>query len=310
MCGEHHGLTGASQGQAGSSPHVRGALLFVRQRNVFIGIIPACAGSTDSTPYVRCCHWDHPRMCGEHSIIFFLRLPVKGSSPHVRGARNTSQAPANRYGIIPACAGSTASMALELMAWRDHPRMCGEHCVSRGVMRGSSGSSPHVRGARRDYPPRPVAPGIIPACAGSTIGLRTGQLQPRDHPRMCGEHKAEFSMILGGLGSSPHVRGAQPSRAVARLAAGIIPACAGSTFVFVFCVFWVWDHPRMCGEHDFGRETAIVRQGSSPHVRGAHLHDRPRTARLGIIPACAGSTVPNRSRCSRPWDHPRMCGEH
>ena len=30
----------------------------------------------------------------------------------------------------------------------------------------------------------------------------------------------------------------------------------------------------------------------------------------GIIPACAGSTTTGRPSTSRPWDHPRMRGEH
>ena len=50
------------------------------------------------------------------------------------------------------------------------------------------------------------------------------------------------------------------------------------------------DHPRMCGEHDSGKEASLASGGSSPHVRGAPSPTRP---------------------CSKsPVDHPRMCGEH
>ena len=50
--------------------------------------------------------------------------------------------------------------------------------------------------------------------------------------------------------------------------------------------------------------------GSSPHVRGAHQHDRVRGHDSGIIPACAGSTMAGRSMPDFEQDHPRMCGEH
>ena len=50
---------------------------------------------------------------------------------------------------------------------------------------------------------------------------------------------------------------------------GIIPACAGSTSVCFLGKFLVGDHPRMCGEHFNCEEVALMRVGSSPHVRGA-----------------------------------------
>ena len=92
-------------------------------------------------------------------------------------------------------------------------------------------------------------------------------------------------------GSSPHARGAPSSLSHLR-----------SSF---------WDHPRMRGEHQQG----VLAQGN----------------RLGIIPACAGSTkrrcqchkrmmgssphargAPARSylETKRTGDHPRMRGEH
>ena len=50
---------------------------------------------------------------------------------------------------------------------------------------------------------------------------------------------------------------------------GIIPACAGSTFIIHAHRGSYRDHPRMCGEHSvqIDRDNAI--KGSSPHVRGA-----------------------------------------
>ena len=66
----------------------------------------------------------------------------------------------------------------------------------------------------------------------------------------------------------------------------------------------------MCGEHFNCEEVALMRVGSSPHVRGAHLDRRLPRRESGIIPACAGSTWPASPPWHSSWDHPRMCGEH
>ena len=47
----------------------------------------------------------------------------------------------------------------------------------------------------------------------------------------------------------------------------------------------------MCGEHSSRKAFLFASMGSSPHVRGARVHQRPPRSRTGIIPACAGSTV-------------------
>ena len=66
----------------------------------------------------------------------------------------------------------------------------------------------------------------------------------------------------------------------------------------------------MCGEHI---TCVILREllaGSSPHVRGALTISKWKHRLVGIIPACAGSTILNTCRLERSRDHPRMCGEH
>ena len=127
---------------------------------------------------------------------------------------------------------------------------------------------------------------------------------------MCGEHSGDDTMGVGDLGSSPHVRGAHVARPLDLALVGIIPACAGSTFVWHCHVHLCRDHPRMCGEHDEGRADIKKPPGSSPHVRGAPIIFEAEQRWHGIIPACAGSTLTSgRSRPPR-WDHPRMCGEH
>ena len=87
MRGEHlHAATMIIQ-DPGSSPHARGAPAWNTRINHDVGIIPACAGSTDTSRIKRPRIKDHPRMRGEHGCLI---------------ARNTLGG-----GIIPACAGST-----------------------------------------------------------------------------------------------------------------------------------------------------------------------------------------------------------
>ena len=147
--------------------------------------------------------------------------------------------------------------------------MCGEHISTVGCHDVKAGSSPHVRGARGLLLPRGIVLGIIPACAGSTSYLAAIFHLPRDHPRMCGEHRNIIACICVSLGSSPHVRGAQKHCRHRRGVPGIIPACAGSTESLPRLQKPAWDHPRMCGEHWSRWMTRRCCSGSSPHVRGA-----------------------------------------
>ena len=158
-------------------------------------------------------------------------LDVSGSSPHTRGA------------LLGGSHGERANV--------DHPRIRGEHMASSTL----------------DFP----WPWIIPAYAGSTArrqdhidgrlgssphtrgALSTvtwGTSMPEDHPRIRGEHRP--------LGLPRGDR------------AGIIPAYAGSTLLYV----------QMPGPH----------VGSSPHTRGA------RDARNAAL--------------AHARDHPRIRGEH
>ena len=152
---------------------------------------------------------------------------------------------------------------------RDHPRMCGEHIVTNVVVLGYVGSSPHVRGALAVLGNRHVTGGIIPACAGSTVGMSDWCRFHWDHPRMCGEHPPRRPRLSHDSGSSPHVRGALDYPGPVNGNVGIIPACAGSTNELVELVVLKGDHPRMCGEHLRNNDNPVDGRGSSPHVRGA-----------------------------------------
>ena len=76
----------------------------------------------------------------------------------------------------------------------------------------------------------------------------------------------------------------------AKVPVWIIPAYAGSTCSPGSCRPVRPDHPRIRGEHARYVDPSSGMSGSSPHTRGARLHDK----RMG----------------SRSADHPRIRGEH
>ena len=229
MCGEHFIISARGLGKTGSSPHVRGALSQLQCPCRWLGIIPACAGSTCPSRPSAATAGDHPRMCGEHRICCQSCKISTGSSPHVRGALVQDFLQGLSTGIIPACAGSTVSWRIRRPPCRDHPRMCGEHGRLATMPCRSPGSSPHVRGAQRLERQSCSLSGIIPACAGSTPTATRPSREPRDHPRMCGEHFTTTGSPYCSSGSSPHVRGARRRQQDHPGSQGIIPACAGST---------------------------------------------------------------------------------
>ena len=66
----------------------------------------------------------------------------------------------------------------------------------------------------------------------------------------------------------------------------------------------------MRGEHVAQAHSLKIREGSSPHARGAPLSSGCDEAGVGIIPACAGSTLVDKGIVAVDGDHPRMRGEH
>ena len=90
----------------------------------------------------------------------------------------------------------------------------------------------------------------------------------------------------------------------------IIPADAGSTVCAWVSSFSAKDHPRGCGEHGLCLGQLVLREGSSPRMRGAQLAALSPGEYVGIIPADAGSTKAHSYQDNAETDHPRGCGEH
>ena len=109
-CGEHYPSQCHEDSLSGSSPRMRGALRHHGWRWTPRRIIPADAGSTILRPVSLQPGEDHPRGCGEHHSLVLVFRSSLGSSPRMRGAPTASMSSAPSSGIIPADAGSTASI--------------------------------------------------------------------------------------------------------------------------------------------------------------------------------------------------------
>ena len=168
-------------------------------------------------------------MRGEHPHFCTIDLRNTGSPPHARGAPGVGHQNRDRSGITPACAGSTENVSTIFNVRGDHPRMRGEHALSRGQRASRQGSPPHARGALK-----------LPSKMRASM---------KDHPRMRGEHVIPIRRHDKLTGSPPHARGALQSLQFFRDHIRITPACAGSTFTSSHHQNFPEDHPRMRGEH-------------------------------------------------------------
>ena len=175
------------------------------------GSSPQMRGAPPAEKAIRSCGRDHPRRCGEHRRTGEAGPASGGSSPQMRGARLEIEVHPVPGRIIPADAGSTATLDTATASKQDHPRRCGEHARQASTGPLSAGSSPQMRGARPPPGYSRVARRIIPADAGSTLCRSCISRSAMDHPRRCGEHLTQPSTGSPDQGSSPQMRGAPPA---------------------------------------------------------------------------------------------------
>ena len=90
----------------------------------------------------------------------------------------------------------------------------------------------------------------------------------------------------------------------------ITPVCAGSTHIWHQAEAHGRDHPHLRGEYLHESGFKSVAEGSPPLARGILLSLVCKGLMHRITPACAGSTISERSFESRRWDHPRLRGEY
>ena len=130
---------------------------------------------------------DHPRICGEKQYRPRRLRRCLGSPPHMRGKGEADDRAEQEQRITPAYAGKSSAFPLLTATERDHPRICGEKIVTSSRSSYPSGSPPHMRG-KAGLVDQPLhRHGITPAYAGKSFGVCLWGLNPRDHPRICGE---------------------------------------------------------------------------------------------------------------------------
>ena len=126
MCGEKLFAFLVFCPNIGSPPHVRGKdankVLWMEK----FRITPACAGKSHRRSNLHVQQGDHPRMCGDKSLLPSSPSQRMGSPPHVRGKAVKLAQYFDVTGITPACAGKSPSFRMISNKNGDHPRMCGE----------------------------------------------------------------------------------------------------------------------------------------------------------------------------------------
>ncbi len=210
MRGEHRDGIARRSIASGSPPHARGTRIYLWAQKHTGRITPACAGNTKRKGKAQHSGEDHPRMRGEHlsPIRLAITHAIKtGSPPHARGTLVPPVTSVPVPWITPACAGNTPTLSQSCTAYKDHPRMRGEHRQAQRHKLRRRGSPPHARGTREDDAQVAREIRITPACAGNTAFFPLRSTTRPDHPRMRGEHRPRGYAVSWQLGSPPHARG-------------------------------------------------------------------------------------------------------
>ncbi len=214
------------------------------------------------------------------------------------------------YRFIPAYAGNTFARVALSGSSPVHPRVCGEHQTNTTRRSPVNGSSPRMRGTPTINALAIPLARFIPAYAGNTGMFKAVEVSMTVHPRVCGEHEAERTILNKFPGSSPRMRGTRGDCQNGDANQRFIPAYAGNT---PFCRVqqYGWPvHPRVCGEHLNSPAFISWGSGSSPRMRGTRSEMRSRGCAGRFIPAYAGNTPRRDCAMVRLAVHPRVCGEH
>ena len=171
------------------------------------------------------------------------------------------------------------------------------------------GSPPHVRGKETRQAGLLRAPGITPACAGKSNLFVFRRIEPKDHPRVCGEKLYTPCVIAPNVGSPPRMRGKGCNLARGVRPDRITPAYAGKRWTWPECPLQSQDHPRVCGEKCAPTAQQNTATGSPPRMRGKAGQIQSQTPELGITPAYAGKSLRLCILSRLLQDHPRVCGE-
>ena len=107
VCGENRSDRLSVLPRVGSPPRMRGEPSMPPALSDRHRITPAYAGRTDGRSLRDCHGADHPRVCGENSLIAPIKFDIPGSPPRMRGEQQTIRGIFEKGGITPAYAGRT-----------------------------------------------------------------------------------------------------------------------------------------------------------------------------------------------------------
>ena len=189
-----------------------------------------------------------PRVCGEKRLCAPPIASAVGSPPRMRGKVVAHCVRQNAVRITPAYAGKSKRRALPALSPGGHPRMCGEKVAMVTTAVSTPGSPPHVRGKELRVETCFADNGITPACAGKSNLFVFRRIEPKDHPRVCGEKAAILRAVCVPIGSPPRMRGKAGPNSAHNAASGITPAYAGKSLFSGLYIRINGDHPRVCGE--------------------------------------------------------------
>ena len=130
---------------------------------------------------------DHPRVCGEKTVLDLSRLVEQGSPPRMRGKEVVFIDSYLVSRITPAYAGKRFDPIHRITFQRDHPRVCGEKITGGNLLPVNKGSPPRMRGKEEMRGTAYQDTGITPAYAGKSCVVFWCPVSRRDHPRVCGE---------------------------------------------------------------------------------------------------------------------------
>ena len=173
----------------------------------------------------------------------------------------------------------------------EHPRVCGENSCLTGGTPAIGGTSPRMRGKRSLMLPCFFASRNIPAYAGKTALVESGDPLKMEHPRVCGENQGQAMPMPWNIGTSPRMRGKRCVLHPIITPRRNIPAYAGKTKRTPTVVTRPAEHPRVCGENPVDAHAVAAEDGTSPRMRGKHCCTRRQHFSDRNIPACAGKTV-------------------
>ena len=105
------------------------------------------------------------------------------------------------------------------------------------------------------------------------------------------------------------MRGKARPEKIRSVSVRITPAYAGKRKFYHLHNSIFKDHPRLCGEKFYSRQTNSAVWGSPPPMRGKAYAEMQRRLEPRITPAYAGKSITERTIIIIFWDHPRLCGE-